>query len=157
MLSASSKESFGYPEFHQRALPGPCLWSHCNYRALSLPHPTHVSTGAKTHQPASPRACYSAGLAGVLAQSGQRQELRAWPVKEASHRVTTVQGHQDCSELQAGPSDGGFQQSSEEKAKEGVASPEKTAESPGYCLEWIWGPEHSLFGGKWSMQTLGHV
>lgn len=48
--------------------------------------------------------------------------------------VTTAQGHQDYSESQAGPSDRGFQQIAEGKAKEDVASLEKTAESPGYCL-----------------------
>lgn len=53
--------------------------------------------------------------------------------------VTKIQGHQDYSESQTGQRDRGFQQISKEKAKEGEASLEKTAESPENCLERIWG------------------
>lgn len=51
MFSTSREEFFGYPDVHQRTLPGLCLWSHCDCTALSLPHPTHVSTRVKILKP----------------------------------------------------------------------------------------------------------
>lgn len=56
------------------------------------------------------------------------------PGKGSRHHTCSPQYHQDYSESQTGLRDRGFQQISEEKAKEGVTSLEKTAESPEYCL-----------------------
>lgn len=72
MFSTSSKEFLGYAVVHQRVLPGPCLWIHCNCIALPLPHPIHVSTGVKIHLWAFPRAYYLAGPGCGVAQSKQR-------------------------------------------------------------------------------------
>ena len=49
-LSTSRKESFGCPDFHERADSGRVLRSHRSHTALPLPCPTHVSTEVKIHR-----------------------------------------------------------------------------------------------------------